>query len=170
MLIHLLYYLFAGLVVMAGLCILYTPHILYAALCLMAISLGLAAIYFLQGTAFIAVIYLLIYGGGVLVMCLCALFLFRPAAHPIPKQHLVYSSFTVLLVSLCLAPLLWFSIGLRNYQDASLQNHALDTTIPSLGYEIFGPYALLLEIISMLLLLALVGALYMVRGIQRKAT
>jgi len=164
MLIHLLYYFFAGLVVMAGLCILITPQILYAALCLVPISIGLAAIYFLQGASFIAVSYLIIYGGEVLAMLLFSLFMLQS---PMPNQaKLRYRVLAVIGLGIGLAPLLWLSISLLSRQGELMEKQGLTITVASLGYELFGPYALLIEIASMLLLLVLVGVLYMVRGIS----
>jgi NADH:ubiquinone oxidoreductase subunit 6 (subunit J) len=66
----LLYALLAGLAAAAALLILFTPHVLYAALGLLCVLLSMAAIYFLQGASFVAVAHIMVYGSGVLVLVL----------------------------------------------------------------------------------------------------
>jgi NADH-quinone oxidoreductase subunit J len=167
MLMHLLYYLFAGLVAMAAVSILFTSQVFYAALCLLGVSIGLSAIYFLQGATFIAVIYLIIYAGGVLVIILFAFLFFRPPAHITPHQiRLSYRLLTILGVGLLLMPLLKWSISVVHPSNL-MQTADLDTTVVHLGYQLLGPYGLLVEIVGILLLVVLVGALYIVRDINQ---
>jgi NADH:ubiquinone oxidoreductase subunit 6 (subunit J) len=168
MLIHLLYYLFAGLVAMAAVSILFTSQVFYAALCLLGVSIGLSAIYFLQGATFIAVIYLIVYAGGVLVVILFALLFFRPPARITPTQlKLSYRMLTVLGVGLLLMPLLKWSISLVAHPSNPMQTAELDTSVVNIGYQLLGPYGLLVEIAGILLLIVLVGALYIVRDINQ---
>lgn len=167
MLIHLLYYLFAGVVAMAAVTILFTSHILYAVLCILGVSIGLSAIYFLQGATFIAVIYLIIYGGGILVIFLFALLFFRPPARITPHQfRLSYRMLTVLGVGLFLMPLLKWSISVVSQSDP-METAELNTSVVNIGYQLLGPYGLLVEMVGILLLIVLVGALYIVRDINQ---
>jgi NADH:ubiquinone oxidoreductase subunit 6 (subunit J) len=163
MLIYLLYCLFAGLVVTAAVSILFTSQVFYAALCLLGVSIGLSAIYFLQGATFIAVIYLIVYAGGVLVIILFTLLFFRPPARMIPYQiQLPYKVLTVLGVGSLLMPLLKWSISVVP-QSNPMQTTELNPTVVHIGYQLLGPYGLLIEIVGILLLIVLVGALYIVR-------
>jgi NADH:ubiquinone oxidoreductase subunit 6 (subunit J) len=167
MLIHFLYYLFAGVVAMAAVSILFTSHVFYAALCLLGVSIGLSAIYFLQGTTFIAVIYLIIYAGGVLVVILFALLFFRPLAQVRPNQiRLSYRMLTILGVGLFLMPLLKWSISVVPHSNP-MQTAELNTSAVNIGYQLLGPYGLRVEIVGILLLIVLVGALYIVRDIDQ---
>jgi NADH-quinone oxidoreductase subunit J len=167
MLIHLLYYLFAGLVAMAAVSILFTSQVFYAALSLLGVSIGLSAIYFLQGATFIAIIYLIVYAGGVLLVILFALLFFRPQARITSHQvRLSYRVLTVLGVGSLLMPLLKWSISVVS-QSNPMQTAELDPTVVHIGYQILGPYGLLVEIVGVLLLIVLVGALYIVRDINQ---
>ncbi len=168
MLIHLLYYLFAGLVAMAALSILWTPHIIYAALYLVGVSIGLSAIYFLQGASFIAVVYLIMYAGGAIVVVLFALLFFKPTLHKNKQQfRLRYRLLTALCLSLCLLPLLKLSMNLAAQPNQLIQSAASAPTVTQLGYQLLGPYAWLFEMTSILLLVVLIGALYIIRNTKQ---
>jgi NADH-quinone oxidoreductase subunit J len=162
MLIYGLYYFFAGLVAVAALCILWTKHVLYAALCLVMVSMGLSAIYFLQGATWIAITYLLVYTSGVLVMILFATFMLRPLDVKRTRQSLAYQLLTFLGLCLCLVPLWRQTIIWMTPPNApAISDCAI--SIIQIGYQLVGPYALLLEIAGMLLLISVVGALYIVK-------
>lgn len=164
MLIHGLYYFFAGLVGMSALCMLFTRHTLYAALCLVGVSIGLSAIYFLQGATWIAITYLLVYASGVLVIILFAVFMLRPLELTRRYSRIWYKVITFLGVGLCLAPLGRWTIQLVVATQAKNKEMAATAvSVHQLGYQLIGPYALLLEIVGIMLLVAVVGALYVVQ-------
>ncbi|MFN7095707.1 MAG: NADH-quinone oxidoreductase subunit J, partial [Burkholderiales bacterium] len=148
----------------AALYILFTRHILYAVLSLVMVSLGLSAIYFLQGASWIAVTYLLVYTSGVLVMILFATFMFRPDEIKRPRKSFTYQLLTFLGLVLCLVPLWKQTILWVTAQSHDQVIHAHAIPVIQIGYQLVGPYALLLEIAGILLLISVVGALYIVRS------
>jgi NADH-quinone oxidoreductase subunit J len=157
----LLYVLFAGLVVAAALLVLCTPHVLYAALGLLLVLLSMAAIYFLQGASFVAVAHIMVYGSGVLVLVLFSTLMLplrtkRADMHP-------NRVFTVLVAGLlggCLWPLVGCAVRTLQQQGvATLQ----ENVVTGLGLQLLGPYSLAFEWVGMNLLIALVGAVYIMR-------
>lgn len=163
MLIKLLYYFFAGLIAAAALLIVVTPSVLYAALSLIIILISLAFIYFLQGAAFIAVIHIIIYVGGILLFILFSLMMLKPNTGQAFKQtKLGYSLFIVILLILCLASLLYLSI--KSLPKPIPPQAPPEDTVAALGLQLLGPYALALELAGIILLIALLGAVYIARG------
>lgn len=161
--ISILYYFLAGLVATASLCILITHDILYAALCLIITLVSLAGIYFLQGAAFLAVIYIIIYGGGVLLIVLFSLMLLKPNNSLASKQIKLATTLAIVAaLILSLGPFLWFTTV--SLLQPTLPQTYVESTVATLGLELLGNYALALELVGIILLIALVGALYIARG------
>jgi len=158
----LLYSLLAGLVVAAVLLILLTPHVLYAALGLLCVLLNMAAIYFLQGAAFVAVAHIVVYGSGVLV-----LFLFSTLLLPLSTKTTTMRSIGVLgilVVSLFVGGL-WpmVDFAMRTLQQKEPLYLLQANAVTDLGLQLLGPYALAFEWIGLSLLIALVGATCIMR-------
>ena len=163
MLIKLLHYFSAGLIAAAALLIVVTPSVLYAALSFLIILISLAFIYFLQGVAFIAVIHIIIYVGGILLFNLFSLILLKlNIGQAFKRTKLGYTLFIVILLILCLTPLLYLSI--KSLPQPTLPQAPPGDTIVALGLQLLGPYALALELAGIILLIALLGAVYIARG------
>ena len=64
------FYSFGGLAVIMALIILLTKNVMYAATALLFAFLGVAAVYVLAGSPFLAVTQILLYVGGVLILVL----------------------------------------------------------------------------------------------------
>lgn len=158
-----LYFFFAGLVVAAGLLILMTPHILYAVLGLLGVLLGMAAIYFLQGAAFLAVAQVLVYGSGVLVLLFFSSFLLPLAPRPaLGRRPWMFGSTVVVLVAMVLSPLVW-AASERLHGQMPVSVLPADV-VATLGFQLVGPYALAFEWTGVVLLVALTGALYILES------
>jgi NADH-quinone oxidoreductase subunit J len=158
----LLYALLAGLVVAAALLILLTPHVLYAALGLLCVLLGMAAIYFLQGAAFVAVAHVIVYGSSVLVLVLFSALLLPLDSKPTAQRpRWVLGSLVTGLLGGCLWPLVRFAV--RTLQQQGNMHPPQADAIADLGLQLLGPYALAFEWVGLNLLIALVGAVYIMK-------
>lgn len=162
MALSLFYFFFVGLVSVAGLFILLTPHVLYAVLGLLSVMLGMAAIYFLQGAAFIAVAQVLVYGGGILV-----LLLFSSLLLPLDNRSTLMHRWWMLLgpVVVLIGGLLWplvLEMGQHLHTQASVATLPNDV-VSMIGLQLVGSYALAFEWTGLILLVALVGALYLLK-------
>lgn len=162
MALSVLYFFLAGLVVAASILILLTPHVLYAALGLLGVLLGMSAIYFLQGAAFIAVAQILVYGGGVLVLLLFSSLLLPLATRPTPIcRRWTFVGPVVLLLGVFLWPLV-LEAGQFLHAQAPVVIVS-DDIVVMLGFQLVGPYALAFEWTGVILLVALIGALYLLK-------
>lgn len=167
----LLYYIFASLIVIAALFILVTDHILYAALMLLLTLLGIAALYSLMSAEFIAIAQLMVYIGGLLLLILFAIMLTSQAAkntlrlgayHQFLRLLWVGLFFTLLLLSICridFQALGWIQNSLERATTSPTEN-----PLEKIGLQLLSTYALILELVALLLLIALVGAVYIARG------
>jgi NADH-quinone oxidoreductase subunit J len=157
----LLYALLVVLAAAAALLILRTPRVLYAALGLLFVLLSMAAIYFLQGAAFVAVAHIMVYGSGVLVLALFSTLMLPLSA---PKATIHPNWILLALAGILLGGSLWPLVGcavrmLQQKSAVTLQENA----VTWLGLQLLGPYSLAFEWIGVNLLIALVGTVYIVR-------
>ena len=162
MVLHLLHLFLSGLVVAAGILILLTPHVLYAALGLLGVLLGISAIYFLQGISFVAVAQLCVYSGGVLVLLLFSTLLLSLDTHSTSTRRwwMLVGPVGVLLGGFLWPLVLEIGALLHTRAPVVLSNDV----VAMLGLQLVGPYALAFEWTGVVLLITLVGALYLIKS------
>lgn len=157
-----LFYLFTGLVVFAGLGLLLSRRIFEAVISLMALLLGVAALFGLFEVHFALVAQLLLYAGGVMVLFGFVLHLYPdPVERPAFGEVRLGLGRAVLFVPLLLACYMylpWEALG----QWASVQN---PEGLPAAGLDPAGvgrnlalPFALEFEWLGVMMLMALVLA------------
>ena len=156
--------LFWGLAVVMGvsaLRVVTTQNVVHAALYLVGTLWGAAALYVLLLAELLAWAQVLIYVGAVVVLMLCGLMLTRA---PIGKHS--YDNNQRLLAALVAGGLFgvmsWILIDAFDGQKVQLAD-AEGTTAESLGDAIFSSYVFPFEVVSVLLLAALVGAVLISR-------
>jgi len=161
MVVNLLYYFFCLLVAGAALGIFFTSSPFCAALYLICIILGLAALYCLQGAPLIGIMQIILHVGGVLVLLLYLLFL-KPETVVPEKKKVGYSK--IICLGILLVFLILFGWQLSATLPALKSSHS-KVVMPSateLSYQLVGPYGLVFELVGILLLVTLVSVLYMV--------
>ncbi|MGB3827427.1 MAG: NADH-quinone oxidoreductase subunit J [Ornithinimicrobium sp.] len=136
-------------------------EVLHAALWLM-VSLGtLAGCYLVLGAELIALVQLLVYVGGVVVLVLFALMLTRDGASPTPistsAAHRVLAGIIAAGVSVLLGSAL---VALVGFERTELR--ASSST--DIGAQIFDTWVWPFELLSVVLLLALIAAIAVARG------
>jgi len=163
MLEALLFYLFAALAVVGGLMAALLPRIVHAVFSLLLCFLGVTGIYLLAGADFLAITQLVVYIGGVMVLLAFGILLTgrtsealgekeaRPR-HRLPGVVLGLVLFVGLLAAIMAST--DFRVGGQEPTDG---------TIAGIGRLLLGDYIILFEFASILLLVALVGAAYLVR-------
>ncbi len=155
-----IFYLIAALAVAGGLGVVLMRSTVYAALFLILALLAVAAVYILLASEFLALVQVLIYGGAVTVLLLFALMLTR--ASDLPETMVGAQWPVAAFVSLLLLGLLIVTVATSNWPgDAD----GLITRLPfeELGDALFRRWAVPFEIASLVLLVALVGAIILAR-------
>lgn len=148
---------FAGLSVIAiasAVMVLRSTKLTYAALWLAGLLVSVAALFLTLGAQFLAVVQILIYAGAVVTLILFAIML-APRGGELSMKNGAKLALAVLLLVL-LAGSMFMSTSWR----------ALPTGLESFSditETLFGPYFLAFEILSVLLLAALIGAVWMAR-------
>ena len=80
---ELVFYLAASVILLGALGAVLMPNVVHAALCLVATLLGVAGVYLLLLTEFIALVQVLVYGGGVVILLLFGLMLTNAQSDPV---------------------------------------------------------------------------------------
>lgn len=158
---QIIFYLFAGLTIVAALFILFAKNVLHAVLSLLVVFVGVAALYVFAGAEFLAVTQLVIYVGGVLVLMLFGVMLTNReigANYPVSKNKNfligLFSGFTLLGV--------FMYLFIRNksvfISVSTIQDK--NNTLSAIGKSLMSEYVLVFELVGILLLVALIGAAF----------
>ncbi|MBZ5602052.1 MAG: NADH-quinone oxidoreductase subunit J [Acidobacteriia bacterium] len=154
-----LFIVFAGIAVLCGLNLVLQKHPISSALSLVGVMGSLAVLYLLLGGEFIAMAQLIVYAGAIMVLFVFVIMLLNAGTEPVSKRRLWVTYGGV--------PLMAAGIGIGAYV---LQRSFPSTESVKLGafqgggaYEIgkklFETYVLPFEITSVLILVAIIGAI-----------
>jgi len=157
----LLFWLFAGMAVAGGLMAVLVPRIVHAVFSLMLCFVGVTGIYALAGADFLAIAQVVIYVGGVLVLLAFGILLTGRTAQALGEKEVRHRPLGVLVGAALLAGLL-AAIHASTFK-APAGGAPTEGTTEGLGRLLLGDYIVLFEFASILLLMALVGAAYLVR-------
>jgi len=153
---EILIWMFSLLAVMAALLLVITRSVLYGACALVVTLLSLAAIYVLMHAEFVGVTQLMIYVGGVIILLLFAIMLTRKRK----GESLVTAHYNRL------PALLLFAVSLGVLGTMAMQwssaipgNNATTDLMHQTGVYLMTTYLLPMELVAVLLLLVLIGAL-----------
>jgi NADH-quinone oxidoreductase subunit J len=163
-----LFWLFAAVMVLASLLVVGQRNPMYSVLLLIVSFGALSGLYVLLGAPFVAAIQIIIYAGAIMVLFLFVVMLLNvPTEDPVAGYHsrLLGGAgprrFGAVLAVLLVAELFW---ALRRLQTAPLpasRDHA--TTVFDLGTRLFRQYTFAFEATSVLILVAMVGAIILAR-------
>lgn len=153
--------------VLSVLFIMFTRNILYAALALIVTFLCLAGIFVFLGAEFIAITQILVYVGGILVLLVFGIML----TNRISGSKVVgptYNKLLGILASATLFTILFKGIISANFSALGwVDKTSSSTSIQKLGLTLMTDYVLVFELIGLLLLIALIGAIR-IAGSTRK--
>lgn len=154
-----IFYLLAALAVISGLGVALSRNILHSAFSLLGTLGGVAGLYFLLGADFVGVVQLLIYVGGILVLILFAVLLTREIT------DIKISNLSVSLLGGVPAAMLVLALFLQILLRAPFPRTvpAVAPTVHRLGDALLREYLLPFEIASVVLLMALIGAMVIAR-------
>jgi NADH-quinone oxidoreductase subunit J len=146
-------------VVGGGLAVVTLRNIIHSAIAMMVCFGSLAGMYLLLGAAIIAAAQVLIYLGAISVLILFAIMLTQAGDANIPAPFHRQVWFAA-LVALATGGLIgWAAVTTNWGQDL----HAAAVSIQQIATALFTTYALPFEIVSLLLLAAIIGAIFLAR-------
>jgi len=155
-----LFWAFAFLTVGFGLMVTFHRSLVHAALGLMGTLLSVACIYGLLDADFVAVTQIIVYVGGVLILFLFGVFLTR-RIDDIEVSNLSVNWMVAVPAGLVLLAVILYAVISSPLPMAPVD--ATGPTVEGIGNEFLSRYLLPFEVLSVILLAVLVGALMMAR-------
>ncbi|MFN6944730.1 MAG: NADH-quinone oxidoreductase subunit J [Cytophagaceae bacterium] len=172
MLSKILLYVFALITTFFAIYIVFTKNVLYAAFALLGTLIGVSALYVFAGADFIALTQIIIYVGGTLVLIMFGIMLSNRVSGDKNIISPFKNQFLGVLAGITIFVVLFLGILRANFAAVSAEwgKGSIDgTTIPQIGKNLMTTYILPFEIVAMLLLVALIGAVYIASGKIKKS-
>lgn len=153
------FYLLASLTLISGVLSVTTRQIFRAAIALLFTLIGIAGIYFWLSYEFIAAVQIVVYVGGIVVLIIFSIFLTQQAGEKLPQQKLDRKIFAF-LAAFCGFALTLVQVVQHGFKAVAAPQ---DLTVARIGNALLqtgdGGYALPFELISILLLAAMIGCI-----------
>ncbi len=162
-----LFYLFGAVAVLASLMVIAQHNPIYSVLLLIASFGALSGLYVLLDAPFVAVIQIIVYAGAIMVLFLFVVMLLnapREETEEDVKRGLVAPHLTSvggLLAVVLLVELAWALT--KNGGESGRFPGASVTSVAAIGRRLFTEYAFPFEVTSVLILVAMVGAVVLAR-------
>ena len=159
-------YLLSGLALIGGVLVITRRNPVHSALALIVTLLALAGIYLMLYAPFVAGVQIILYAGGIMVLFLFVIMLV--SIERVEKEKQFNKQWIVaILASLGLGLLFVMvftkSTLLRELTKNPVAQFTENNNTQQMGYALYGNYMLAFEIASLLLLVAIVGAVVMAK-------
>ena len=150
--------------------IMVTKNILYAAMALMVTFLSLAVIFIFLGAEFVAITQILVYVGGILILLVFGIMLTNKTGST-QVLSLTYNKVLGFVASSSLFAILLKGITLANFAELDWNKNSklLEPSIAKFGQILMTDYVIAFEIIGLVLLLALIGAVRIAGKARKEA-
>ena len=141
-----------------GLGVVATRNVVHAALSLLVSLMAVAGLYLVLFAEFLALVQVLIYGGAIIIVLLFAIMLTRSAEYPRISDNKQWPLAAV--AALALLGVLVPSFVINSVEDTEAQN----APFTGLAESLFTTWAVPFEVASLVLLVALIGAIIIARS------
>jgi NADH-quinone oxidoreductase subunit J len=172
--VELIVFAIGAVVVLGGaLGVILTPNTTRAALSLVATLFGIAVLFIAQEAHFLAAVQVIVYAGAIVVLFLFVMMLLGVdrdediGIEPIRGQRPAAIVGGLVLLGIILTALLAGGTALTGQRGSMLFDEQLDPNIVLIGRNLFTEYVLAFEATAVLLTIAVVGAVVLVRRIDR---
>ena len=146
------------LVIGGALGVVVTRNVVHAALALLVSLIAVAGVYLVLFAEFLALVQVLIYGGAIIIVLLFAIMLTRSADYPRVTANKQWP--LAALASIAFLGLLAPSFLINRVEGTESQN----ASFTGIGESLFTTWAVPFEIASLVLLVALIGAIIIARS------
>lgn len=155
-----IFYLLAAMTLGFGVLSVTTRQIFRAAIFLLFSLVGIAGIYFWLQYEFIAAVQIVVYVGGIVVLIIFSIFLTQQAGEKLPRQRIDRKIFGA-LAAFCGLALTLVQVFQHDFRTSG--ETPVTATVAQVGQRLLNVkeegYALPFEVISMLLLAAMIGCI-----------
>ena len=153
-----LFIILAVLSIGGGLGVVLTRNVVHAALFLLVSLIAVAGVYLILFAEFLALVQVLIYGGAIIIVILFAVMLTRSSDYPRISDNKQWPLAAV--AALALLGVLVPSFVINSVEGTKAQS----ASFTGIGESLFTTWAVPFEIASLVLLVALIGAIIIARS------
>jgi NADH-quinone oxidoreductase subunit J len=167
MFVTLLFILLAGFAIGCAISMVVQQNPLYSAVSLIGVFISLASLYLLLAAPFIAAVQVIVYAGAIMVLVVFVIMLLNVEQ----EERRPFGVRQGLLIAVLAAALFAEATFIIHFVSSSWDPQVINTNVgltASIGKGLFTQYLLPFEITSVLLLMAIVGAISLAR--QRSST
>ena len=164
MLEAIVFYILAATAVTLGLVMITRVNPISSAMTLVGVFGALAGLYAMLNASFVSIIQILVYAGGIMVLVIFVIMLLNlhpDDLAPMKAQPLWIVGALIALFGTILGPILFCVIPNKDWTWAALTPGF--GTLEAVGEKIFSDYLFPFEILSLILLTAVIGALVMAK-------
>jgi NADH-quinone oxidoreductase subunit J len=164
----LLFILFGGLAIGCALSMVAQRNPLYSAISLIGVFVSLASLYVMLAAPFIAAIQIIVYAGAIMVLVVFVIMLLNAeeeASRPYRLRHLIPVAVGLATILIAEAAFM-LTVGGASRPDPRPPSSSDVGLTSSIGTGLFTEYLLPFEVTSVLILMALVGAITLARRTQ----
>jgi NADH-quinone oxidoreductase subunit J len=157
-----LFYLFAAVAVGATLLVVVQSNPVYSVLLLIGSFVGLAGLYVLLDAPFVAVIQIIVYAGAIMVLFLFVVMLLNAPREEMVQSGLIESGATRAiggLLAIAFAVELAWALTRSRTIAMTLPGERATFSVSQIGQRLFQQYAFAFEATSILILVAMIGAI-----------
>ena len=160
----LLFLLFAALAVGCALAMVTQRNPLYSAISLIGVFISLACLYVMLAAPFIAAVQVIVYAGAIMVLVVFVIMLLNVEEQERSRGRLKFLvPAAVVLAAVLIAEVAFILVTVRDFPVTPASGAANVGVTHSIGTALFTQYLLPFEITSILLLMAIVGAMTLAR-------
>jgi NADH-quinone oxidoreductase subunit J len=153
--IEILFIFFAAVALGAAINVLAQKHVLYSSLSLIVLLTAISALFILLQAEFLAVINVIVYAGAIMVLFVFVIMLLNLPADEERADRLRWLKFAGIPMGLFLL----FMVGRTVWDvEGSTTTPQMEGTAQAIGASLFTDYILPFELTSLLILIALMGA------------
>jgi len=158
------FYVLASVALLSAVMVIWSRNVVHSAIYLVLTFLCVAGVYVLLRAEFVAVVQVFVYAGGIVVLFLFVIMLvnLRDALGQRVRVHATVSA-SVGAAATALLLYVAASGGLRSGYGPGRDLSAQGGNIQQVGWALYGDYLLPFEIASILLLVAMIGAIVLAR-------
>lgn len=160
----LLFILFAAMAIGCALAVVTQRNPLYSAISLIGVFISLACLYVMLAAPFIAAVQVIVYAGAIMVLVVFVIMLLNVEQEERPRTRLRFLVPTaVVLAAILIAEVAFMLMSVQDFRVIPPEGTPDIGVTHSIGPALFTQYLLPFEITSILLLMAIVGAMTLAR-------
>ncbi|NMW20752.1 MAG: NADH-quinone oxidoreductase subunit J [Chlorobiaceae bacterium] len=156
-----IFYLFAVITLCSAAFVVFSKNVIYSAFSLLFTFFGVAALYVFLSADFIAVTQVVVYVGGILVLLLFGVMFTKSIMNTEMQTDVLHIVPGTLILAGIIGALLYTFYTTHTWMPSNKQLYG--SIVERIGYETMSHFVLPFEMVSILLLAALIGAAFLAR-------